>query len=453
MTLRQRFRKLFSPALVRRWLQDDSGRFYDRLFTPLIALWYLMSQRLGQTHTLSQVLADARFGGADALCSPGKRLSRQLKSLSTAAWSNARQRLPLALLQRALAHSAKEIGSWANNTCWQGWNVLLLDGSTVRLRSLGNIPQNFPPHRNSHGVSYWCLMRVVVGFCLNTGLAVVTSMSACSVGEQTLSVQLLGQLGPKTLIVADRNFGIFFLAQAVVDVSAQLLVRLTESRARKMARDQGLPWRRSSDRPFKWSASSKDRANPDSPHPTLAGRLLTVRITRRGFRSQTLFLFTTLTDTELYSAQALLDLYGRRWQVELNLRFVKAQMELGVLECKSAAMAQKEWVAGLLAYNLIRSLMVATAAQAEISVWKLSFSRTRELLNQWIKTQAASRRDAANQWECLLQLIGKCRQPTRHRPRPSEPRAKRFFKQDFVTLRGSRALARRKLQAQMKSKS
>lgn len=439
--------------MVRDWLQEDSGRFYDRLFTPLIALWYLTSQRLGETHTLSHVLADARFGGADALCSPGKRLSRQLKSLSTAAWSKARQRLPLTLLQRALTHSAKEIGSWANNTCWQGWNVLLLDGSTVRLRSLGDIPKNCPPHRNSHGVSYWCLMRVAVGFCLNTGLAVVTSMSACSVGEQTLSLQLLAQLGPKTLIVADRNFGIFFLAQAVVDSSAQLLVRLTESRARKMVRDQGLPWRRSLDRPCNWSASSKDRANPDSPHRTLEGRLLILRITRRGFRSQTLFLFTTLTDTERYSAQALLDLYGRRWQVELNLRFVKAQMELGVLECKSAAMAQKEWVAGLLAFNLIRSLMVATAAQAEISVWKLSFSRTRELLNQWIKTQAASRRDAANQWESLLQLIGKCRQPTRCRTRPSEPRAKRFFKQDFVTLRGSRALARKKLQTQMKSKS
>lgn len=439
--------------MVRRWLQDDSVHFYDRLFTPLITLWYLLSQRLGQTHTLSQVLADARFGGADALCPPGKRLSRQLKSLSTAAWSKARQRLPLTVLQRALAHSAKEIGSWATNTCWQGWQVLLLDGSTVRLRSVGDIPKHFPPHRNSHGVSYWCLMRVVVGFCLNTGLAVATSMSACAVGEQTLSLQLLAQLGPKTLIVADRNFGIFFLAQAVVDASAQLLVRLTESRARKMAREQGLPWRRSLDRPFQWSPSSKDRANPDSPHQTLEGRLLFVRITRRGFRSQTLFLFTTLTDTELYSAQALLDLYGRRWQVELNLRFVKAQMELGVLECKSAAMAQKEWVAGLLAYNLIRSLMVATAAQAEISVWKLSFSRTRELLNQWIKTQAASRRDAAKHWESLLQLIGQCRQPTRRRPRPSEPRAKRFFKQDFVTLRGTRALARKKLRAQMKSKS
>jgi hypothetical protein len=439
--------------LVRGWLQEDSVHFYDRLFTPLIALWYLASQRLGQTHTLSQVLADAHFGGADALCSRGKKLSRQLKSLSTAAWSNARQRLPLAMLKRALAHSAKEIGSWADNTCWHGWNVLLLDGSTVRLRSVGNISKDFPPHRNSHGQSYWCLMRVVVGFCLNTGLAVVTSMSACSVGEQTLALEVLTQLGPKTLIVADRNFGIFFLAQAAMDASAQLLVRLTESRARKMARDAKLPWRQSLDRPFKWSPSSKDRANPNSPHQTLEGRLLFVRITRRGFRSQRLFLFTSLTDTELYSAQALLDLYGRRWQVELNLRFVKAQMELGVLECKSAAMAQKEWVAGLLAYNLIRSLMVATAAQAEISVWKLSFSRTRELLNQWIKTQGTSRRDALNQWEKLLRLIGKCRQPTRRRPRPSEPRAKRFFKQDFAVLRGSRALARKKLRAQMKSKS
>ena len=53
-----------------------------------------------------------------------------------------------------------------------------------------------------------------------------------------------------------------------------------------------------------------------------------------------------------------MDLYGLRWHIELNLRYLKTQMRLTQLECKSAAMAEKEWVAGLLAYNLIRAAML-----------------------------------------------------------------------------------------------
>ena len=51
--------------------------------------------------------------------------------------------------------------------------------------------------------------------------------------------------------------------------------------------------------------------------------LLAVPVHWRGFRAQTLYLFTTLTDLALYPAANLFDPYGSRWQVELNLRFVK----------------------------------------------------------------------------------------------------------------------------------
>ena len=53
-----------------------------------------------------------------------------------------------------------------------------------------------------------------------------------------------------------------------------------------------------------------------------------------------------------------------RGQVELNLRYLKTQRELEQLDCKSAAMAQKEWSAGLLASNLIRARRLCAALQA-----------------------------------------------------------------------------------------
>jgi len=443
--LHQRFLTLFSPALILAWLKDCPADFRQRLFTPLITLWCMIFQRLAHDHSLSAVVADAHLGRADALSPEGKMLSRRIKSTATTSFSDARQRLPLPLLHSALAHTAREIRAGAKSDGWKGWNVVLLDGSTVRLRSLGDIPKVFHPHRSSHGVTYWCLMRVVAGFCLQTGVAVATAMASASVGEQALAIPLLARLGPKSLVVADRNFGIFSVVQAALDASAQVVIRLTAARARKLARDNGCILPRQLDRPARWTASRHDKVNAESPHQTVAGRLLVCPVDRRGFRPQAIYLFTTLTDDSLHTPADLLALYGRRWQVELDLRFVKTEMELGALECKSAEMARKEWVAGLLAYNLIRSLMVAAGARANLSIRGLSFSRTRQFLEKWFDRHAWHSGDGAALWHRLVGLVARCRQPRRRKPRPAEPRAKRYCKQDFPMLRGSRALARKTL--------
>ena len=38
--------------------------FYDRLFTPVITLWYLLFQWLNSDHTLDAAVVDAKKGGA-----------------------------------------------------------------------------------------------------------------------------------------------------------------------------------------------------------------------------------------------------------------------------------------------------------------------------------------------------------------------------------------------------
>ena len=87
-------------------------------------------------------------------------------------------------------------------------------------------------------------------------------------------------------------------------------------------------------------------------------------------------------DAELYPAQALVDLYGQRWHVELDLRHVKVALGLGQLQAKSVEMARKELLAGCLAYNLIRGLMAMAAIRVQLRPLDLSFKRC------WIRIQA-----------------------------------------------------------------
>src|SRR5258708_19491361 len=51
--------------------------FYDRLFTPMTTLWYLLFQRLNADHSLAAALTDARTGGAHRI---NKKLSPPLLS-------------------------------------------------------------------------------------------------------------------------------------------------------------------------------------------------------------------------------------------------------------------------------------------------------------------------------------------------------------------------------------
>jgi hypothetical protein len=176
----------------------------------------------------------------------------------------------------------------------------------------------------------------------------------------------------------------------------------------------------------RWEPTRHDQLQPACSKEPLEGRLLVVRLQRKGFRSQQLCLFTTLPAD--YPLQELVRLYGLRWHIELNLRYLKAQMDLGQLEAKSPEVARKEWLAGLLAYNLIRAAQLCAALQKGSSPLTLSFSSVRRRLECWLRQFAGTKRQACAQWAETLQQMGHCLLPRRQKPRPNEPRAQRHLR-------------------------
>jgi hypothetical protein len=399
----------------------------------------LLFQRLNADHSLDAALNHARAGGANSL---KPRLSRRLRSNSTASYSDARQRLPWQFLAEVLQLLGSKISRLKPNALWRRWRLVLLDGSTVRLRSYGNIPKRFPPHRNQHSrASYWCLMRVVVGFCAFSGAALDCALGSTHLSEQVLSCQLILRAAAGCLFLGDRNFGIFLIAQAARAGGHQVLLRLTDVRAAKLlGRALSL-----GDHPVSWKATRHTQRHPDlSPEP-LPGRLLVVRLQRPGFRSLQLCLFTSLLDRIEYPLPELVKLYGLRWHVELNLRYVKTQMQAAQLEVHSADMAHKEWLASLIAYNLVRAAMLCAALHTGIQPLVLSFSACRRRLEYWLEDFGATKRRAYASWQKTLEQMSQCRLPKRRKVRPSEPRAQRHLWQGFPPLRGSRTSARRKL--------
>lgn len=415
------------------------GGFYKRLFTPPATLWLLLFQRLNPDHTLDAAVGHARAGGADAM-NPG--LSARLRSDSSPSYSDGRQRLPVRFAREALQSLGSKISGLCPDALWKGLRPVLLDGSTVRMRSQGDIPRKFPPHGNQRGPGYWCLMRVVVPFCAASGAALDCAMGSIGMSEQALGARIILRAAAGCLFVGDRNFGIFLVAQAARAKGQHVLLRLTDLRASKIFGGT----LRLGDHAVAWKPGRDCRLRRGLGVDPIVGRLLVMQIQRPGFRTQRLCLFTTLVSCTGYPARELVELYGLRWRVEVDLRHVKAGMDSAQLEVRSADMARKEWLASLMAYNLVRAASLCAALHAGVPALRLSFSGCRRRLEDWLREFGADRERACAKWEGLLVRMGTCRLPRRRNPRPSEPRAKRHLRESFPPLVGSRAAARRKLQ-------
>jgi hypothetical protein len=451
------FAELFSPKLVRHWVQSQNseqpkgkrGRgFYKRIYSLPVTLWYLVFQRLNTDKTLDAVVKDLRAGGADRL-SPSRRqpLSKKVCSDATTSYNDARQRMPLKFLQWVLQRIAEHVQQAMGLNRSASRNFQLLDGSTLPALANPALAKAYPPARNQHGASDWCLMRVVAGFCLWTGVALSAVEGSVELSEQVLAWTLMAQGLAGTVWIGDRNFGIWSVVAQALHCHQDVIVRLTRARAARLIRGQ--TWVSGQDQVVQWHRTRHDKIAPGTEKVQVEGRLIYVRVQREG-RFIDLWLFTTLMDQKAFPISRVVELYGYRWQVELNFRYLKNALGLETLVVQSPEMARKEFYAALIAYNLVRVVMAAAQQpNATEPACSLSFSQVRRVLVGWLlgwgKDWRSRRGCLADKLERLIAEVARQQLPTRRKKRPSEPRRVRRRIAKFPALKGSRQAARDKM--------
>ena len=470
------FALLFSNQWVSQWKQQwahQQGQnpqeqkrhrskpisFYERIFTLRITLWYLIYQRLSSDGTLAAVVRNVRDGGADCLGQRGKpKLSKRILSPQTGSYNDARQRLPLALVQAALSCVGQKIQGLV------GWKQQgpqkpsplhrprqLLDGSTLKVLATPELAQEYPQARGKKRISDWCVIRIVVSFCARSGAVLGATQAATKQSEQRLAWQIMAQAAPGVIWVGDRNFGIWSMAAQAVKHHQDVLVRLTRARAKKLMGKKKL--RSGQERLVQWSPTGHDQAAPGTEGLVVEGRLIYVRL-RRGHTVIDLWLFTTLEAKDC-SIELLVKWYGQRWQAEVHFRSVKTHMHLDELHVESPEMARKEFYAALLAYSLVRAVMWGAGENLETGVQTLSFSNARRAVLEWLKDWGRSAgRSAGAQPQWIITLLHEIQQqrlPKRKRPRPSQPRMVRSRATHWPILKGSRRDAQNRHLANPKS--
>jgi hypothetical protein len=288
------YQRCISSGVVDYLQKQAPMKIRRSIYTAQVVIWLMILQRLQPRGTLATSVEALLAEAADGLLSGCGRAQQKRISRHTGGYSHARQRLPKRLCWQVMTELVLRLREILNPG--GGCLSYLLDGSSLELEASPSLRKAHPPGENQHGRAHWPVLRIVVLHELETGLAEESHWGPMygteAVSEQHLAEKAMDALAPGSILVGDRNFGVFSIAWGAHQRGLQVVARLTGERACKLA---GGPIAEEGERPVRWTASRFDgRRQGDMPEgASVQGRLIAARI-GRGKSKEWLYLFTTL---------------------------------------------------------------------------------------------------------------------------------------------------------------
>jgi putative transposase len=263
---------------------DAGVRRRNSLYSPAVVMWLLILQRLEGGAPLGTAVFELLRGlPSEFWPRPCKRIrdwqeQGQAPSSNTGAYNQARQALPLAVVQRTCDRIFEGlIAKLKASSAVASRRAFLLDGSSMRLAHSPELCRRYPPGSNQHGPAHWPVLKIVVAHDLQTGPAARPEWGAMygpdAVSEQRLLETAIERLPAGSIIVADANFGVLSVAWISGQRQHPVVLRLTAARARKLA---GAALHDAIDREVEWKPSAYERKqHPELPADAhIKGRLI-----------------------------------------------------------------------------------------------------------------------------------------------------------------------------------
>jgi hypothetical protein len=179
-----------------------------------------------------------------------------------------------------------------------------------------------------------------------------------------------------------------------------------------------------------WKPSPKNRqTNPDLPSDACLEVFLHKVELDNG---ETLYLVTTLE----VSSQMAAEFYGRRYDVEHDIRDMKVTLGIENIRAKSDEMVQKELLCSMVAYNLVVQLRREAAKIAKVKPRQLSFTGVWTTMQCYLLQQPpCSGSEWLDRYERALKSASNAKLPNRkgrsfpRRAHPRRPKSTKFMKQ------------------------
>ena len=298
----------------------------------------------------------------------------------TSSYCQARMRIPDGFLRKILARiQDMQRRAMRSEDRWNGLVLKAFDGTSVKLMDTQENQDVYPqPSSQKEGCGF-PVMGIVGLLNMSNGSWEGFTTGTWKRHDARAAQRLLGLVEEGDLILADRAFCSYELFTRIKARGAECLMRLHQARHRKLDWRRGkkvspferlITWRK----PVKQSKTSELSAEEWDALP----EKITVRYIKMGYEDragekQMMVVVSTLLDPQEHDAMELIDLYARRWEIEVKFRDVKTTLGMEEFAVKSPAMAHKTLLMMMISYNLLRSLMQRSAVLADKPLVEMSF--------------------------------------------------------------------------------
>ena len=433
---------LSAETVEQAFRQRDALFATDAVFSTPVVLWAFLAQALrdGKGAACAAAVAD--------IATYMQQTGGPVPSGDTGDYCRARAKLDLVALRSLTAEGAGQLERNVDPAwLWHGLHPKLIDGFTFTMPDTPDNQKAFPQQNTQRPGAGFPIARACVVLSLAT--AAVHDMNigpyeGKQTGESALLRGILDRLKPGDVAVFDRCFCGYMMLAILQRRGVHFCARLHQRRPVDFRRgkrlgpdDHLVTWVRPK-RPD-WMSEELYAQIPE----TLTLREVRFHVTEPGRRTETLVAVTDLTDPQVYPAEAIADLYGYRWNAELDIRDIKQTLGLDHVRCKSPEMVRRELWVTLLAYNLIRKLIAVAAAVHGKQPRQLGFTLAcQTVLSSWMLLATGACRDARGLWERALERIAA--NEVANRPGRIEPRMIKRSRHHYPLMHDPRATLRQR---------
>jgi hypothetical protein len=405
---------------------------------------------------LSQVLRDGKEASCQASVARVVSYCQQAKitvpTSDTGDYCRARAKLSEAALRDLSCELAEELESQADESwLWKNkHHAKLIDGFTFTMPDTPENQAQYPQAKTQKPGCGQPIARAVAILSLATACVMDLAMGPYKgkeTGESALLRTMLPSLGEGDIAVMDRYYCSFMMIALLLLQGTQTCARKHHlrhtdfRRGRRLGKcDHLITWTRPK-RPA-WMDEETYAQIPE----TLQLREIRYNVVERGRRTRTIDVITTLVDPCEYTKEEIAQLYGFRWNSELDIRSIKESLNLGHVRCKSPEMVHREVWTTLLGYNLIRTTAAGAALLHDKQPRQISFTSTCQyVLASWMQLSVGSiaASSLADFRLLMLKQIAACK--VANRPGRLEPRVVKRRPKPYKLMQKPRNQLRREL--------
>lgn len=430
---------LSAPAIEQAFADNDALFAQDDVFSTPIVLWAFLAQALrgGKGGACAAAVAD--------IATYMQQTGGRVPCGDTGDYCRARAKLGLVALRGLTVQAAQQMEEGVDPAwLWHGFHGKLIDGFTFTMPDTPDNQREFPQQKQQRPGAGFPIARACAVLSLAT--AAIHDLNIApyrgkETGESALLRGILECLKKGDVAVFDRYFCSFLMLALVRQRGVHFCTRLNPGRSRDFRRgndDHLVTWTKPA-RPT-WMSKELYAQIPQ----TMTLRQVRFQVTVPGRRTETLTVVTSLTDPDAYPPEDIAQLYGYRWNAELDIRDIKQTLGLDHVRCKTPKMVRRELWVTLLAYNLVRKLIATAAAVHGKQPRQLGFTLAcQTILSSWMLLATGACRDVRQLWDLALGRIAA--NEVANRPGRIDPRVLKRRRCRYPFMHEPRAKLRRRL--------